>query len=177
MPRGRSLTALALIVMALAWSAAARAAGPAGLVVDVSGGKILGVQPFSEIADGSTIAVPSGVRLVFQHYASCRKVTVAGGKVAFTPEGYTITGGTKEAEVRVACPRRLNLKASGEAAGVLLRSIGGGVTLSTRPRCAPRGRTTSRRSGSCRGTPSCTRARSTATCSGGPRGNRRWRPR
>ena len=108
------------------------AAGPAGLVVEIAGGKIQGLQPYSEIAEGATVTIPAGVRLVFQHYASCRKVTVAGGTVAFTRDGYTITGGTKESDQKVFCPRKHTLKASGEASVVVLRSASG-LTLPTRP--------------------------------------------
>ena len=127
----RVLCALAAVI---AYATLASAAPPAALVVEIAGGKIPDLQPYSEIAEGTTVGVPAGVRLVFQHYASCRKVAVLGtGSIAFTPGGYTITGGTKESDAKVACPRKVTLKTSGEAAGVLLRSVGTGVTLSTRP--------------------------------------------
>ena len=130
---GHPLIVLCGVGALLTQATFASAAGPAALVLELTGGKLSGVQPYSEIAEGTTVTIPPGGRLVFQHYASCRKVAVAGGSVAFTSDGYTITGGTKESEVRVSCPRKVTLKASGEAAGVVLRSVGAGVTLSTRP--------------------------------------------
>jgi hypothetical protein len=129
---GQSLIVLCGVGALLTHATLASAAGPAALVLEVTGGKVSGAQPYSEIAEGTTVTIPAGVRLVFQHYTSCRKVAVAGGSVAFTSEGYTITGGTKESDVRVSCPRKVTLKASGEAAGVVLRSVGA-MTLSTRP--------------------------------------------
>jgi len=130
---GHPLIVLCGVGALLTHATLASAAGPAALVLEITGGTLSGAQPYSEIAEGTTVTIPAGGRLVFQHYASCRKVAVAGGSVAFTSEGYTITGGTKESEVRVSCPRKVTLKTSGEAAGVVLRSVGTGVTLSTRP--------------------------------------------
>ena len=121
------------IAALLVSAGAALAAGPAALIVDVTGGTIAAAPPYSEIQEGATVTVPPGVRLVFQHYASCRRVAVLGGSVAFTSDGYAITGGTKESDVKVACPRKVTMRTSGEAAGVLLRSTGASLTLSTRP--------------------------------------------
>src|SRR6266508_4434985 len=163
---GHRLIGLCGLTALLACANPATAAGAAALVLELTGGQLSGVQPYSEIAEGTTVTIPAGGRLVFQHYASCRKVAVAGGSVAFTSDGYTITGGTKESEVRVSCPRKVTLKASGEAAGVVLRSVGTDpAPMSSRPRA------------SCRARLSCWRQPSTGACSGGRPAQRRSRRR
>ena len=129
---------LVAIVVALAWMPIATAAvaqpKPAvALVLDVSGGRIPGVEPFREIAADTTVAVPAGVRLVFQHYGSCRKFTLVGGTATFRADGVDIAG-TQPTDARAACPRKITLKGDGASAGVVMRSLGSPrVAVASRP--------------------------------------------
>ncbi len=116
------------IAAALSWallvaSADAQPKPAVALVLDVAGGKIAGVEPFREIAADTTVAVPAGVRLVFQHYGTCRKVTLVGGTAVFRTDGVDISG-TQPSDVRAACPRKITLKGDGASAGVVMRSLG-----------------------------------------------------
>ena len=95
----------------------------AALVLEVSGGRIPGVEPFREIAADTTVTVPAGVRFVFQHYGSCRKFTLVGGTAVVRADGVDISG-TQPSDVRAACPRKITLKGDGASAGVVMRSLG-----------------------------------------------------
>lgn len=130
------------ITAVLAWTLLAVASGagaqPASrpavaLVLEVSGGRIAGIEPYREVAADTTVTVPAGVRLVFQHYGSCRKFTLVGGVATFRADGVDISG-TRPSDVRVACPRKITLKEDGASAGVVMRSLGAPrTTVSSRP--------------------------------------------
>ena len=106
---------------------------PAALAIEVTGGHIAGIEPFREIASGTTVTVPPGVRLVFQHYGSCRKFTMTGGTAMFRQDGVDITG-SRASDVKTACPKKLRLKEDGASAAVVMRSAGPQRTLvATRP--------------------------------------------
>jgi len=77
---------------------------PVALVLEVSGGRIAGVEPFREIAADTTVTVPEGVRFVFQHYGSCRRFTLVGGAVTLRADGVDVSG-TRATDTRVTCPR------------------------------------------------------------------------
>ena len=108
---------------------------PSALVLEKSGASVPEIKPYSEIPVGTKISLPSGGRLVFLHYYTCQTVAVVGSTITFGAETYTITGGTKEREVRAPCPRTVILKAGGEVAGTLIRSgaAGGALGLTTSP--------------------------------------------
>jgi len=96
---------------------------PVALVLEVSGGRIAGVEPFREIAADTTVTVPEGVRFVFQHYGSCRRFTLVGGTVTLRADGVDVSG-TRATDTRVACPRKITLKSDGASAAVVMRSLG-----------------------------------------------------
>jgi hypothetical protein len=133
---GRLIPAiLPWIVCATATFSAAQTPAKPGvaLVVEVAGGRVAGLEPYREIPDGATVTVPPGVRFVFQHYGSCRRFTMVGGVATFRADGVDIAG-TRASDTRVACPRKITLKADGAAGGVLMRSIGAPRTaISSRP--------------------------------------------
>ncbi len=90
------------------------------------------IRPYTEIPVGTTISLSPGARLVFQHYHTCRTVTVVGGQVRFGAEMYTNTGSTEEKETRTPCPRTVALKVGGESGGILMRGFSL-VTLPSQP--------------------------------------------
>lgn len=111
------------IFASLLVSSGAYAQAPSALVLEKSGASVPEIQPYSEIPSGTTISLRGNARLVFVHYNRCRTVAVVGGTIKFGTETYTITGGKKESEIRTPCPRQVALKAEGEMAGVMLRSV------------------------------------------------------
>jgi len=83
--RNRGL--MPLIFAAVAWvvlGGVAHAQHASALVLE----KSADVQPYTEIPIGKTISISYGARLVFQHYHTCRTVTVIGGKIHFGAEMY-----------------------------------------------------------------------------------------
>jgi hypothetical protein len=124
------------MLLAVVTAAGAQTPPKAGvaLVLEVSGGRITGIEPYREVAADTTVTVPAGVRFVFQHYGSCRRFTLVGGVATFRRDGVDFTGGARPSDVRVACPRKVTLKDDGASAGVLMRSIGPPrLTVSPRP--------------------------------------------
>jgi hypothetical protein len=129
----RLAVAALAIAVPLAIAVAQAPAAAVALVLEVSGGQIAGIEPYREIAAGTTVTVPAGVRLVVQHYASCRKFVLAGGTAAFRPDGVSVSA-SQSSETKVACPRKVALKGDGASAAVVMRSIGGPrVAIATRP--------------------------------------------
>lgn len=129
-------------VLILSWillmSAVAAAQAPAksgvALVLEVSGGRIAGVEPYREIPAGTTVTVPASVRFVFQHYTSCRRFVLTGGVATFRADGVDISGGARPSDTRVPCPRKVMLKDDGASAAVVMRSLGPPpITTSSRP--------------------------------------------
>lgn len=129
-------------VLILSWLLLAVPAGSAAqtppkpgvaLVLEVSGGRIPGIEPYREITAGTTVTVPGGVRFVFQHYESCRRFVLVGGAATFRADGVDLSGG-RPSDTRVACPRKVTLKDDGASAAVVMRSIGKPpVAVSPRP--------------------------------------------
>lgn len=133
MSRPASALLLVCLVLALLGSTGTAASEPVALVLSVSDA-ITPTLPYVEVDDGTEVKLRAAGRVVFQHYVECRKVTVRGGTVTFTAGGYRQAGGVVESETRVACPRRVTLKRSGEVAGSILRKADGPeVTMSGRP--------------------------------------------
>jgi len=133
-PLSKLTVVLGAVMVLIGTSAVARAETASALVLETSGARIPVVQAYDEMLEGTTISLPSGAKLVFLHYHTCRTVAVIGGRIRFSVEKYTIDGGIKESETRTACPRTITLKAGGEMAGALIRSLGvGGVPLGTQP--------------------------------------------
>jgi hypothetical protein len=125
--------ALALVPVVDASGQTPAARAPVALVVELTGGGIPGVEPFREIPGGTTVNVPAGVRLVFHHYASCRKFTMTGGTAVIRADGVDITG-SRASDVKTACLRKLSLKEEGANAAMVMRTSGLGRTvISTRP--------------------------------------------
>ncbi|HYE92816.1 MAG TPA: hypothetical protein VEA38_17430 [Terriglobales bacterium] len=125
--------ATVLVIPVMAGAQTPTAKGSVALALEVSGGRIAGVEAFKEIAADTKVEVPAGARLVFQHYGSCRKFTVTGGTVTFRADGVDVAGG-KATDVKSSCPRRLTLKDDGASAAVVLRSaVRPRLTASPRP--------------------------------------------
>ena len=114
-------------------SSLAEAQNASALVLEKVGVSVPEVQPYSEIAVGTTVSLPPGARLVFLHYQTCKTVTAVGGTVAFGGLTYTVTGGNRPVEVRTPCPPTVRLRGQSEMAGVLMRSISPEVRLSLLP--------------------------------------------
>lgn len=129
------------LLISIAWLLAGDVAGAqtaSALVLEKRGASNPEVQPYTEIPVGKTVSLSPGARLIFQHYHTCRTVTVAGGAIRFEAEAYTVTGGNKEKETPTPCPQKVSLRAGGEAAGILMRSMvsrttADPLTLSPRP--------------------------------------------
>jgi hypothetical protein len=127
---------LAYLGLAMGWQCPlARAQTAVALVLEVHGNVQPGVAPYQEIAAETQFTLADDARLVFVHYSTCRMVTAVGGSITFSTQAYTMTGGTKEAEKRVNCPRQVVLKAEGSAAGIVIRGEAGApaLRLSTEP--------------------------------------------
>jgi hypothetical protein len=106
----------------------------AALVLEVSGGHVTGIEAFQEVPAGATLTVPAGTKLVFQHYASCRRFTLVGGVVTVRSDGVDFSGGARPTDIRGACPKKLTLKDEGTSAATVMRSAPRtGVSVSTRP--------------------------------------------
>src|SRR5438105_13013288 len=78
----------------LAWlgvPSGAEAQNASALVLEKVGVSVPEVQPYSEIAVGTTVSLPPGARLGFLHYQTCKTVTAGGGSVAFVGLPYTVT--------------------------------------------------------------------------------------
>ncbi|MCZ6624435.1 MAG: hypothetical protein O7B35_09455 [Deltaproteobacteria bacterium] len=110
----------------------AHAQQASALVLEKNGVTVPDIQPYFEIPVGKTISLSPGARLVFQHYYTCRTVTVVGGEIKFGAEIYTITGGNKEKDIRTPCPRTVSLKVGVESGGILMRGFST-VILPARP--------------------------------------------
>ena len=114
-----------IIAIALLFSkTTAVAQTPPALVLEKKGSTSPEVQPYTEIFVGKTITLSPKASIMFQHYHSCRTVTVAGGAVEFTAKTYFITkGGKKKHETNTPCPKTVTLQAGSETGGVLMRSM------------------------------------------------------
>ena len=116
---------LSWMLLGVAAVAAAQAPSRPGvaLVLEVSGGRIPGIEPYREIAADTTVTVPAGVRFVVQHYASCRRFVFTGGGATFRANDVDLSGAARPVETRVPCPRKITLKDDGASAAVVMRSI------------------------------------------------------
>ena len=132
MRTGRLLLLVLATFVFLFSRSVAHAQTPSALVLEKRGVSVPDFQPYTEIPTGMTISLSPKASLVFQHYHTCRTVTVTGGKVTFKAETYTISGGTKEREIKTPCPRTVRLKAGGESGGILMRGVSR-PTFSARP--------------------------------------------
>ncbi len=128
-----SLT-LGIALIAVLWiPSRADAQNASALVLEKTGTTVPDVQPYSEVAVGTTVSLQPGARLVFLHYQTCRTVTAVGSTVVFGGLNYTVTGGSKPEEARTPCPPVVRLRGQGEMAGVLMRTISPDVKLSPSP--------------------------------------------
>jgi hypothetical protein len=103
------------------------------LVLEKRGASEPEFQPFTEVPVGSSVSLSPGTKLVFLHYQTCTTVTVLGGKVTFSADAYSVTGGATPKEVRTPCPRVVRLKGDGQPAGIMIRSISPMLHLTTAP--------------------------------------------
>ncbi|MFQ5953995.1 MAG: hypothetical protein ACE5JZ_02915 [Kiloniellales bacterium] len=127
-------TAAAVILVAAVTMPQARAQKPAGLALEVVGEVSPPLAPFTEITDGTVLALGTGGRLTFAHYNTCREVTVAGGELAIGRLWYDVAGGRIEREAQQDCPKEIRAQRSGgQAGGLVLRAGPSGRELPTRP--------------------------------------------
>lgn len=131
--RAKRLGVVICIVAAVTAGGVAQAQ-PVALVLERTGRSVPALPPYTEILANTTVSLSAGARLLFLHYHTCKTVAVVGGLIAFGPDTFRITSGTKESDQRTPCPRTVRLKAGGEMAGILLRSdLAARLTLSTQP--------------------------------------------
>jgi|SRR5579872_3189420 len=121
--------ALGALVPVLGWSGE-----PVALVLDETGAVTPKLQPYSEIPSSTRVRLDHSATLVFLDYSSCMNVTVTGGSIEFTSDGYKLEGG-KKSQQRVACPGKLTLAHGGEVSANTLRGATEGATVGipTRP--------------------------------------------
>ena len=119
----RLILLLAALVTPLPAAAQTPPKPAAALVLEISSGRLAGLEPYREVPADTRITVPDGVRFVFQHYASCRRYTMVGGTVTVRADGVEVVG-PPAASVRVTCPQRITLKADASSAAVTTRSLG-----------------------------------------------------
>lgn len=132
--RGTAPLAIAILVAASAWTGEASAADqPAGLVLELSGEIEPALAPFTEIIEGTRLALGDEARLSFVHYETCKLVTMTGGEVRIERRRYLIARGRVEAERSQDCPRQVQLTASGTGAGLLLRGGADEARIPLRP--------------------------------------------
>jgi hypothetical protein len=96
---------------------------PLALVLETQGATRPALQAYTELSAGTPVALATGARLVFLHYGTCRAVTVVGGTLTLTPQGYTLAGGTTESETPRPCPRTVRVREGvvGGVGGIVLR--------------------------------------------------------
>jgi len=94
---------------------------PAALVLESSGGIVPNPAPYSEVDAGAVLKLGQGGHLVFVDFYSCMQVTVAGGEVRFSSEGYQAVGASQNSQVRIPCQREILATDVGEVAGDVLR--------------------------------------------------------
>jgi hypothetical protein len=136
---GSYLARIRCVAIAVAMIAAATpipgwAGEPVALVLEETGAVTPGLQPYSEIPASTRVRLDHDATLVFLDYNSCMNVTVTGGRVEFTSDGYKVEGG-KNTQRRVACPGKLALAHGGEVSANTLRGAdeGTAVTIPVRP--------------------------------------------
>jgi hypothetical protein len=135
----RLAAALGLATSALSISSGAATAQDraAGLVLTREGAATPDVAPFTELASRSTITLKPGSRMSFVHYATCRLVTVEGGRLDIDAERYSVVGGRIAGVENTDCPREQKLASSGRtvvSAVLMMR----GVAISPRLKAHPR---------------------------------------
>lgn len=129
---GRLAAVMCAVVASLVASSPTYGDAKAALVLETSGTSVPLLQPYSEIAAGTTVSLPDGASLVFLHYAACRTATVVGGVITFEENTYRMIGGSERSAMRGQCPRIEVLRSSGETAGILFRK-GPSISLTLSP--------------------------------------------
>jgi hypothetical protein len=119
----RLILALLALVTALPAAAQAPPKPAVALVLEISSGRLAGLEPYREVAADTRVTVPDGVRFVFQHYASCRRYTMVGGTATLRADGVEVVG-PPATSVKVACPQRIRLRTDASSAAVTTRSMG-----------------------------------------------------
>jgi len=127
-------TAASAMLLVAAIASPAKAQKAVGLALEVVGRVAPAVTAFTEIRDGTVLALAPGSRLSFAHYNSCRVVTVIGGEVTIGRLWYDVAGGSIESEARSDCVTEVRARTEGgRASGLVLRAGPGGVVYPTRP--------------------------------------------
>lgn len=117
-------TGVAIFASAMLAAGGAFAAdAPAALVLDYSGPPNPRLASFSELADGTELALGSGDTLTLLHYRTCKQVTITGGKVKVGVPRLAVEGGRKTEEPGEQCPQEVKVATAGVSGGVLMRSV------------------------------------------------------
>ena len=94
--------------------AAASAAEPAALVLDVSGRVRPHLALYDEVVDGSVLRLGDGTHLTLSHYGLCEEVAVIGGTVLIGSQSLDLEGSQIESRTRVQCPDTIEMSAAGQ---------------------------------------------------------------
>jgi hypothetical protein len=92
--------------------AAAVAAEPVALVLDVSGAVQPEVALYDELADGTVLKLDSGAHLTLSHYGICEEVAITGGTVSIGSQNLDLEGSQVESRTRVQCPDTITMSAA-----------------------------------------------------------------
>lgn len=97
------------------------------LVLEKTGTVTPDVKAYSEVRAGMVVAMETGSRIKFLHYATCTTVVVSKGSVRFGEKDYEVVGAKPDSEKTGSCPRRVSLKDVGEAGTGNLRGMDGNI--------------------------------------------------
>lgn len=121
---------LAGIVLALSGNAWAADTVAVGLVLRAGGAVVPLVSSYSEVPDGTSLALGPGAQLTLLHYESCKQMTVSGGRVTIRKQAVALTEGARiDKETPNKCPTELRVKPTGVAGGVRMRALDLSQTL------------------------------------------------
>lgn len=130
----RTLKIFALISAVVLAPNLAFAGEPAALALDISGPSKPAVEPFTELETKTPIELDPETTIEFLHYATCKAVTIKGGRLNFTQQRFLHKGGTVLESKRAECPKTVALSGASQIGGVVFRSANGKkVTATTRP--------------------------------------------
>jgi hypothetical protein len=118
----RALTAVAFVCGLTAFLPQAIAQRPVALVEDVSDG-VKGVDILDYVAEGQTITLAAGQKIVLSYLGSCRRETVTGGTLTVGPQQSQVKDGQVSSEA-FQCDRgalRLAAAQAGQSGAAAIR--------------------------------------------------------
>jgi hypothetical protein len=87
-------------------------AGPAALVLDVSGTVEPEVGLYDEVAEGTVLKLGDGAMLTISHYGACEEVALTGGTVSVGADELGIEGSEIRSRAPVQCPDQVVMSAA-----------------------------------------------------------------